>query len=168
MFCGKYIQQISILESELKDARAVQNALDRSTAIIELAIDGQFIAANDNFCSTMGYLLNDIVGCQHRMACALDFASGAEYANFWASLGRGEFLVGQFARVDRQGREIWLEASYNPVFGPDGKVQKIVKFVSEVTDQVPRHQAEKQSAATAYEVALETRGISQKGEAIHS
>ena len=132
-FASEVTQQIE----EASKMRAMVQAIERSMAVIEFSLDGIILRANDNFLRTMGYSLNDIAGRHHRMFCSPAFASGAEYAGFWATLGRGEFLAGQFARVDRQGREIWLEASYNPVFGPDGKVQRIVKFASDVTDQVP-------------------------------
>lgn len=135
-------------------------------AVIEFALDGIVLRANDNFLRTMGYALNDVVGRHHRIFCTPEYVASSEYASFWAMLGRGEFFSGQFSRVDRHGREIWLEASYNPVFGPDGKVQKIVKFASDITERVQRHQAERQSVSTAYEVSLTTREVSQQGENI--
>ena len=145
---------------------ALVQAMERSMAVIEFDLDGRILRANDNFLRTMGYTGQNIVGQPHRLFCPADFANSAEYADFWASLRRGEFSAGQFARVDRQGREVWLEASYNPVFGPDGQIRSVVKFAADITARVRQHQAEQQSVKTAYQVALETGEISQSGESI--
>jgi methyl-accepting chemotaxis protein len=265
MFGNKRLEaKIAALDTELATTRAVLTALERSTAVIELSLDGQVLAVNDNFCNTVGYSALELVGQPHRLLCPEDFAASRDYAAFWDRLRRGEFsaapssaatrwprhLAGshlqpgtrrqrpggkvvkfatdvteQVAEAARQkalvqaiersmaviefsvdgtvlrandnflqtmgyaasevvgrhhrqfcspelanslntatsGRawaaassspasspaatarvEIWLEASYNPVFGPDGRILKVVKFASDVTAQVLRHQAERQ------------------------
>ena len=151
---------------EASRMQAMVQAIERSMALIEFSLDGVVLRANDNFLRTMGYSQQEVIGRHHRIFCPADYAASSAYANFWAALGRGEINAGQFSRLDRQGREVWLEASYNPVFGPDGKVTKVVKFATDITAQIQRHQAEKQSVGTAYEVAQETRQISQNGENI--
>ncbi len=165
----KVVKLAADVTAQVEDAartRAMIEAIERSTAVIEFSTDGIVLRANDTFLRTMGYAARDVVGKHHRMFCPADFGQSVEYADFWGALARGEFIKGQFARVDRHGREVWLEASYNPVFSPDGSVVKVVKFAADVTEQVLRHQAEKLGTNTAYEVALETRSISQSGEAI--
>lgn len=162
----KFAHDVSQQVEEASRMRAMVEAIERSMAVIEFSLDGIVLRANDNFLRTMGYRPEQVVGQHHRMFCRSVFAQSQEYSRFWANLGRGEFVSGQFARVDSRGQEIWLEASYNPVFGPDGKASKIVKFASDITQQVQRHQAEKQSVATAYDVAQEAREISQSGESI--
>lgn len=136
MFCGKYIQKIATLESELKDSGALQRALDRSTAVIELAVDGKIIGANENFCGVMGYSPAELAGQNHRLLCDEAFASNPEYAQFWARLRGGEFFRGTIKRRHKNGRDVWLEATYNPVLDERGLVQKIVKLAAEVTQQV--------------------------------
>lgn len=162
----KFAADVTQQVNEAFKARAMVQAIERSMAVIEFSLDGMVLQANDNFLKTMGYGLNEVLGRHHRMFCLPELAASSEYANFWAMLGRGEYFSGEFCRIDRHGREVWLEASYNPVFGPDGKVQKVVKFATDISARVQRHQAEKESVSTAYEVSLETREISQKGENI--
>lgn len=162
----KFAADVTQQVDEAFKARAMVQAIERSMAVIEFNLDGMVLQANDNFLKTMGYALNEVRGRHHRMFCSAELAASAEYANFWATLGRGEYFSGEFCRIDRHGREVWLEASYNPVFSPDGKVQKIVKFATDISARIQRHQAEKESVSTAYEVSLETREISQKGENI--
>lgn len=165
----KIIKLATDVSQQVEDAsrtRAMVDAIERSMAVIEFGLNGIVLRANENFLKALGYSENEVVGKHHRMFCPQDFANSIEYKNFWERLGRGEFVSAQFSRVDRQGREIWLEASYNPVFDPTGKPTKIVKFATDVTKMVRRNQAEKKSADTAYEVALETREISKSGEKI--
>ncbi len=162
----KFATDVTEQITEAARQKALVQAIERSMAVIEFSVDGTVQRANDNFLQTMGYSASEVVGRHHRQFCSPEVANSPEYGNFWARLGRGEFFTGQFARRDRQGREVWLEASYNPVFGPDGRILKVVKFASDVTAQVLRHQAERQGTATAYEVAQETRDIARDGEAI--
>ena len=162
----KFATDVTEQVAEAARQKALVQAIERSMAVIEFGVDGTVLRANDNFLQTMGYAANEVVGRHHRQFCSPELASSLEYSNFWERLGRGEFFSGQFARRDRQGREIWLEATYNPVFGPDGRILKVVKFATDVTAQVMRHQAERQGTATAYEVAQETRDIARDGEAI--
>ena len=162
----KFATDVTEQITEAARQKALVQAIERSMAVIEFSVDGTVQRANDNFLQTMGYSASEVVGRHHRQFCSPEVANSPEYSNFWARLGRGEFFTGQFARRDRQGREVWLEASYNPVFGPDGRILKVVKFASDVTAQVQRHQAERQGTATAYEVAQETRDIARDGEAI--
>lgn len=151
---------------EATSQKALVQAIERSMAVIEFSLDGQVLRANENFLRTMGYGLAEIVGRHHRMFCAEDYVASSDYSNFWASLGRGQYLSGQFRRINRHGDEVWLEASYNPVFDPDGKPCKVVKFASDITQQTQRNLAERNSAKMAYSVALETREVSQSGEQI--
>ena len=162
----KFATDVSQQVLEAASQRALVEAIERSMAVIEFRTDGTILRANDNFCRTMGYAASEVVGRHHRIFCADSLARSPEYAQFWTRLARGEFCTGQYARLDRQGREIWLEASYNPVFGPDGQVVKVVKFATDISERVRRNLAEREGAETAYQVALATREISQSGEGI--
>ena len=117
------------------EAKAVLAALSRSVAMIEFAPDGTILDANENFCSAMGYDLPEIRGKHHRIFVEPDFAGTAEYAQFWAKLGRGEFDAREYRRLGKNGREVWIEASYNPVLDRHGNVRKVVKVASVVTGQ---------------------------------
>lgn len=162
----KFATDVTQQVEESARMRAMVDAIERSMAVIEFSLDGHIQRVNDNFVRTMGYSAAELQGRHHRLFCPAGQADTPEYASFWAQLGRGEFASGQFERVDRHGRTVWLEATYNPVFGPDGKPSKIVKFAADITARVERHRAETESAETAYTVALETRAVSQQGEDI--
>ncbi|MEQ9332958.1 methyl-accepting chemotaxis protein, partial [Thalassobaculum sp.] len=99
-------------------------------------LDGTILNANGNFLGAMGYALEEIRGKHHRMFVDPAEREGAGYREFWAKLGRGEYQSGEFKRLGKGGREVWIQASYNPILGLDGKPSKVVKFASDVTDQV--------------------------------
>ncbi len=113
-------------------------AIDRVQAVIEFELDGTVIAANDNFLRIFGYSLDEVVGQHHRMFCEPGFAESPEYAQLWQRLARGEYESGEFKRVSKDGREIWLQASYNPILDADGEPLKIVKFASDITLDVEK------------------------------
>jgi methyl-accepting chemotaxis protein len=116
------------------DAKAVLEAMSRSQAIIEFKLDGTIITANENFCRALGYQLAEIVGKHHRMFVDPTEVATADYRNFWARLACGEYDRRQYKRVSKDGTEIWIEASYNPVFS-GGKPYKVVKFATDITAQ---------------------------------
>ncbi len=116
--------------------------MSKSQAIIEFKPDGTIITANDNFCRTVGYQLSEIVGQHHRMFVEQAEAASPEYREFWAKLARGEFDRRQYKRVGKGGKEIWIEASYNPVFR-GGKPYKVVKFATDITERQLRRAEDK-------------------------
>jgi methyl-accepting chemotaxis protein len=117
------------------DSKAVLDALGRSLAIIEFEPDGKIIAANENFCKAMGYELAEIKGQHHRMFVEPDYGRSSEYRDFWAKLGRGEFDAREYKRLGKGGKEVWIQASYNPVLNGRGKVVKVVKAATDVTSE---------------------------------
>ena len=110
-------------------------ALNKAQAVIEFELDGTIITANENFQAATGYSLSEIQGQHHRMFVGDDYKHSAEYAEFWRSLGSGEFKSGEFKRFAKGGREIWLQATYNPILDENGKPVKVVKFASDITEQ---------------------------------
>ena len=116
-------------------AQAILDAVSRTQAIIEFDLDGTIITANDNFCGAMGYRLDEIVGKHHRMFAEPAFAASAEYAQFWVKLNAGEFQQAEYKRLGKGGKEVWIEAAYNPIVDENGRVCKIVKFAIDVTTQ---------------------------------
>ncbi|MFK0379964.1 methyl-accepting chemotaxis protein [Pandoraea sp. NPDC090278] len=111
-------------------------AMDIAQAVIEFNLDGTVITANDNFLKTLGYSLDEIRGKHHRMFCEQDYVAGNEYRDFWAKLNRGEFDAGRYKRLGRGGREIWIQATYNPILDANGRPYKVVKFATDITQQV--------------------------------
>ncbi len=110
-------------------------AINRSQAVIEFTLDGKVLTANENFLSAIGYTLDEVRGQAHAIFVDPVFRAGAEYQQFWDTLRRGEYVSGQFRRVAKGGREIWLQASYNPILDGDGRPFKVVKYASDVTAQ---------------------------------
>jgi len=110
-------------------------ALDKSQAVIEFDMEGRVLAANRNFLDLLGYELSDIAGKPHRLFVSAEEAAGAAYQAFWAGLKRGEYQAGQFKRIGRGGRAVWIEASYNPILDRMDKPCKVVKFASDITAQ---------------------------------
>ena len=115
------------------DAKRVLKALSRSLAIVEFEPDGRIIAANENFCRLFGCAADEIKGKPHSQFVAPDTAKSPEYKAFWAKIGRGELDAGEYKRVGKDGKEIWIQASYNPVVGASGKVLKVVEVATDVT-----------------------------------
>ncbi len=115
------------------DAKSVLDALGRSMAIIEFNPTGKILNANENFCQAMGYELSEIKSQHHRMFVEPAYATSSDYTDFWARLGRGEHDAGEYKRLGKGGREVWIQASYNPVLNGKGRVLKIVKAATDIT-----------------------------------
>ncbi|GAB5407334.1 MAG: PAS domain S-box protein [Aureliella sp.] len=118
-------------------------AVGKAQAVIEFELDGTIITANENFLAVTGYQLDEIQGQHHKLFCDPEYANSAEYRSFWKKLGQGEFAAGEFQRFAKDGSEVWINASYNPVLDASGNPVKVVKFANDVTEQVEiRQQAE--------------------------
>lgn len=124
------------LTNELQSHKDLLSALSNAVAMIEFEPDGTILNANENFLKTMGYSLNDIVGKHHRIFCTPETTQSIEYQTFWQRLSNGEGFKGQYVRLTRSGEEVWLEASYCPVVGSDGRVQKVAKIAVDITERV--------------------------------
>ncbi|WP_456236522.1 PAS domain-containing protein [Cognaticolwellia mytili] len=111
------------------------DAIGKSQAVIEFNMDGTIITANDNFLNTVGYTLEEIQGQHHSMFVEPEFKVSAEYKLFWDSLNRGEYEAKEYKRLGKDGKEIWIQASYNPIMDLNGKPMKVVKFAADVTEQ---------------------------------
>ncbi len=119
----------------MSEDRARLAALDKSQAIIAFKMDGTIISANENFLKAMGYSLAEIQGKHHSMFLEPGQKDSAEYREFWARLNRGEYQAAQYKRIGKGGREVWIEASYNPLLNSSGKPYKVVKYATDVTEQ---------------------------------
>ena len=116
-----------------QELKSKMDALSKSQAIIEFNLDGNIVTANHNFLSAIGYQLEEIQGKHHGMFVDPVYRESAEYKEFWESLRRGEYQAREFKRFAKGGREIWIQASYNPLLGSNGKPFKVVKFATDIT-----------------------------------
>ncbi|MES2832421.1 MAG: PAS domain-containing methyl-accepting chemotaxis protein [Pseudomonadota bacterium] len=129
----KFATDITASKQRNAEFEGRNDAISKAQAVIEFNLDGTIITANENFTNTVGYTLDEIKGKHHRMFCIEEHAKSAEYATFWKKLGSGEFDSGEYKRIAKGGKEIWLNASYNPIFDADGKPFKVVKFASDIS-----------------------------------
>ena len=130
---GRKINHITAVEVEANDAAVVLNAIDKSQARIEFLPDGTITNANENFLKTMGYSQAEIIGQKHKMFCEASYADSDDYKKFWESLSAGEFVSGEFKRVGKNEKEIWIIGSYNPVVDASGNVTKVIKIATDIT-----------------------------------
>ncbi|MFT3810483.1 MAG: PAS domain S-box protein [Micropepsaceae bacterium] len=128
-------EQVEPAQVMPRTAEQVLEAISRSQAMIEFNLDGTVITANENFLATLGYTLDEIRGRHHSMFCDAETRDSADYRMFWVKLGRGNFDAGQYKRIAKGGREVWIQASYNPVMDAAGNAVKVVKFATDITQQ---------------------------------
>jgi methyl-accepting chemotaxis protein len=119
-----------------RDALAQAAAISESQAVIEFNLDGTIITANENFLKAVGYTLPEIKGKHHGMFVESSERESAAYREFWAKLNRGEYQAAEYKRVGKGGKEVWIQASYNPILDLNGKPYKVVKYATDVTQQV--------------------------------
>lgn len=134
---GAMLEWIDITERVLKeaDARGQLAAINKSQAVIEFDMEGVVQAANENFLRTIGYRLEEIVGKHHSTFVDAAYARTEEYREFWARLRAGQYDAGEYRRVGQGGREVWIQASYNPILDSRGKPFKVVKYATDITTQ---------------------------------
>lgn len=137
----KIASDVTTQKMRSADRQGQLDAISKTQAIIEFELDGTIITANENFCSAMGYGLDEIKGKHHRMFVESAYRASREYSEFWDRLGRGESESAEFKRFGKGGKEVWIQASYNPIFDPDGKPYKVVKYATDATQAVARRQA---------------------------
>ncbi|WP_341520301.1 methyl-accepting chemotaxis protein [Pseudomonas sp. G.S.17] len=159
----KYALDVTAKMSQEAETRSKLAALDRAMAVVEFDLSGNVLVANDNFLKVMGYGAAELKGKQHRLFCEPSLVNSAEYTDFWRRLNAGEFFSGQFKRLAKNGRVVWLEASYNPVYDADGKLYKIVKFASDISDRVEKFEADSRGASRAYHISAETEKVAEHG-----
>jgi len=117
------------------DHAAQVAAIGRVQGVIAFDLEGTILSANENFLSVLGYDLEEIVGQHHSMLCEPGYARSAEYQEFWRKLRAGEYVAAEFQRFGKGGREVWIQASYNPILDADGKVARVVKFATDITER---------------------------------
>ena len=147
---GKLVKVVKfasdVTDTKLRNAEfeSKVSAIDRGQAVIEFDLDGKVLNANRNFLAAMGYTLREVQGQHHSMFCTTEYTQSAEYREFWLKMSEGELLTGRFHRIGKFGRDVWIQATYNPILDVNGNVMKVVKFAYDVTADV---QLEKRIAA---------------------
>lgn len=158
-----YGLDVTDMVEQITEHSGILAALLKSTAVIQFNPDGTVITANDQFLQSTGYSLSQIQTRHHRIFCTADYAASAEYSAFWEKLRCGEYVAGRFCRLDSRGHPVWLEASYNPVHDAEGRLYKVVKFASVVTNQVNREAQVKSAAQIAYDISRKTETSAAHG-----
>lgn len=167
--CGNAVRVVKfasdVTDSKLhtSEFKAKVAAIDRGQAVIEFDLNGHVLEANRNFLAAMGYTLREIKGQHHSMFCSTEYTQSKEYRDFWLRLSEGEFISGRFHRVGKFDRDVWIQATYNPIFDLNGKVMKIVKYAHDVTSEV---QLEKRIATGAAEMNAHVRELVESVNAI--
>ncbi|XXE19539.1 PAS domain-containing methyl-accepting chemotaxis protein [Pseudomonas sp. Z1-12] len=164
----KYALDVTAKVTAEAETRGRLAALDRAMAVIEFDLGGNILTANDNFMNVMNYSLAELKGKHHRIFCEPSLVGSSEYSDFWRRLNAGEFFSGQFKRLGKNGRVVWLEASYNPVYDAEGKLCKIAKFASDITERVEKFEEDSRGASRAYHISAETERVAEQGaQVIH-
>jgi PAS domain S-box-containing protein len=148
----KFATDITVEKNRTAEFEGTMAAIGKVLAIVEFALDGTVLTANQNFLHLMGYSLSEIQGQHHRLFCDQDYAASPEYAAFWAKLDRGEFDAGVYRRIGKSGNIVWIQSSYNPIFDANGKPYKIVKFATDIS-------AQKHAEAARLEQEMRLRAI---------
>ncbi|MBL0645987.1 methyl-accepting chemotaxis protein [Aeromonas taiwanensis] len=161
---AKVASDVTQQQSTLERTQALLAALDKSLAVIDFHPDGTVITANQNFLNCFGYRLDEVVGKHHRLFCDPEFYQ--KNPNFWHDLGSGDIKSGLFMRLGHRGEKIWLEATYNPIFNHEGKVVKIIKLASDITERVEKSISTREAAHKACAIASETVASAAKGREV--
>jgi len=173
-YCGNVLEWMDVTTARMNEGMLA--AIDRSQAVIEFTLDGRITNANENFLKTVGYSLSEIQGQHHSMFVDTGYRESMAYRAFWEKLGRGEYDSGQYRRIGKGGKEIWIQASYNPILDLNGKPFKVVKYATDITadKEIEAGIRELVEAAVAGDftrrISLEgrTSSLSKTGEAVNS
>ncbi len=147
----KYATDVTEQKLKFADYEGQLAAISKAQAVIEFSLDGRIITANDNFLKTFGYTLEEVRGQHHSMFVDPAYRQSPEYRMFWDKLGRGEYDANQYKRISKSGKEVWIQASYNPIVDADGKPFKVVKYATDVTAQVRASQMLQQAVQQTQE-----------------
>jgi methyl-accepting chemotaxis protein len=132
-------EAVVVSQEELSNLRGQITAIRKSQAVIEFNLDGTIFYANDNFLKTLGYTLDEIKGKHHSIFVDSSYCASFEYRQFWEKLRRGEYDEGQYKRITKSGNEIWIQASYNPIFDSYNRPYKVVKYATDITAEKKRN-----------------------------
>ncbi|PWR22163.1 methyl-accepting chemotaxis protein [Zavarzinia compransoris] len=157
----KFAADITAEKQRAANADGQLAAIGKSQAVIEFTLDGEILTANENFLNAVGYRLAEIQGRHHSMFVAPEDVHGTAYRAFWEKLRRGEYDTGRYRRIGKGGREIWIQASYNPILDPNGRPWKVVKFATDITDQIALALKMREAAEAVARSAADMRQTSE-------
>ncbi len=152
---GNILEWMDVTEARTQQGKLA--AVERVQASVEFALDGRVLRANENFLRVLGYTAEEVVGRPHAIFCDAAFRQSDAYRALWEKLGRGEFEAGLFRRIAKDGREVWIQASYNPVLDQNGKPFRVVKYATEVTEQVRTVEAMRQAVSETQTIVAAAR-----------
>lgn len=161
-----YSAELTRTISQSKEVEDMLAALNRSSAVIEFTLDGIILNANENFLKSMGYSKSQIIGKHHKMFCDSKEVESSKYQDFWRQLRSGKFVSERFKRFDSHGNAVWLEASYNPVHDDSGKLYKVIKLATVITEQMEREFAISETSKIAYDISKKTDENTLKGMSV--
>ncbi|EPX7495511.1 TPA: PAS domain-containing methyl-accepting chemotaxis protein [Campylobacter jejuni] len=159
----KFANDITQRHYEMLDLRNTIAAANRSMAIIEFKPDGTIITANENFLRAMDFNIDEIKGKHHSMFCDSNYRHSKDYVQFWEDLREGKFQSGKYIRYGRNNKKVYLEASYNPVKNDDGKIYKVIKFATDISEQVKKDQ---EKLRLISELAEKNDNLTQDGDRV--
>jgi PAS domain S-box-containing protein len=133
-------QDVTDLKKKELDIRNRMNAINQSNSVIEFNTSGNVIYANQNFCNSLGYTLEELKGKHHSIFCPKDYSDSDEYKEFWSKLKKGDYISAQFNRVKKNGEEIWLQATYNPILDNNDQVIRVMKIAVDITEKILQSQ----------------------------
>lgn len=133
-------QDVTDLKKKELDIRNRMNAINQSNSVIEFNTSGNVVYANQNFCNSLGYTLEELKGKHHSIFCPKDYSDSDEYKEFWSKLKNGDYISAQFNRIKKGGEEIWLQATYNPIFDNNGQVIRVMKIAVDITEKILQSQ----------------------------
>lgn len=137
----KFATDVTAAKKRTAETEGKVTAINRSQGVIEFDLRGNIVDLNENFLTLMGYHRDEVVGRHHSIFCDGALIKSIEYRDFWNELALGHYRTGRFRRFGKHGREVWIQATYNPIFDGDGKPYKVVKFAVDITEQVAMEQA---------------------------
>ena len=147
-------------EARLLDLENKFQAISRSQAVIEFRLDGTVVSANENFCQALGYSQSEIIGRRHSMFVDPQYAASEDYAEFWRTLNRGQFVAAKFRRITKGGREVWIQAAYNPIIDQAGRPVGVIKIATDITvDEQKARAAEDQRQKSELEQQRVVRAV---------
>ncbi len=161
------LREIERFSCALTQAQAKLAAISRSMAMIEFDRDGVVLDANENFCRAMGYSAEEVRGKHHRIFCEEAYYRSDAYAKLWRDLAQGEPISGTFMRLTKSGQQVWLEASYMPVYGPDKQVQSVIKVAADISERV-HHEHENQSLIDAIGRSMAVIEFTPQGQILNA
>ncbi|EJL4373960.1 methyl-accepting chemotaxis protein [Campylobacter jejuni] len=156
----KIIEQ---LEKKCNGLGDILRSIGNTMAVIEFTTDGVILEANQNFLTTMKYSLSEIKGKHHSMFCLPEVVNSSAYSDFWEDLREGKFQSGKYIRYGRNNKKVYLEASYNPVKNDDGKIYKVIKFATDISEQVKKDQ---EKLRLISELAEKNDNLTQDGDRV--